>query len=1099
MKQAFRLTDSSHLLTPRSVLTVLLMVVAGAAGLMAQTPQYYNYQNVGASSNSFPFGQNAGKKVQWLLLPNDLTQPAPCPPGNSITKVYFYVSTAGSRTFTDFTISMGQTSISTLPTGAWYDGPMQVVKSSPSIALTGVLNSWMSVELDTPFPYDPTQGLIIEVNQCGSSGTGISVRQNALTGFRRSWSGTTTPCPFLWGGQDASIVNFGVDVVPSGIPGWTTQTSGITTALYSVRAVSGSVAWAAGAGGVVLRTTDGGGTWTNVGGGAIGSMDLYNIDALNATTAFVTGTPSTVTYIFRTTNGGTSWDTVFTQSGGFINAIRMFNASNGIAQGDPVTGKWTILQTTDGGTTWARTATEPTQVGTEAGSNNGLEAIGSTHIWFITSNSTPPKVYRTTDGGATWNSGFLPGSATFTAGLAFLNTQIGIAGANNGTAARTTDGGATWNPITVGTTGTIYGMAKAGTLDFWATRDTTIQVSKDRGVTWTQDFSDATSGTIWHTNFVTSGNIAKGWTVTGSGKIYAYFNPVSLHDLGVQSISRVVVGTSPLIPSDRGSSQVPHPKDGVDVTGLVDDGADGVNEGGMEIIGIQSRNGSSLLADTVGFRTIVKNFGTFNEPTYQLGWQIDGVSQTPHNRGPLAAGATDTIALQLNQGTNGPHTLRAWTTLSSDGNPANDTATFNFLLAGNFWAPVATSPNALSRSCVSYIEINDTGYVYQFGGGAGAQLMSVARYNTVTNTWSTAGLATMPASISSGTAVTVGGDIFVFGGDNTAGLGRTLKYNVSTNTWTQLVNMPTLVTDAAVVKYRDTLIYVIGGGDGLFSPTPTLVTTAVQLYNTNTNSYTSATSYPLAAAMMGFGIYKDTIITAGGWNGTAAISNAYRGVINPANPLQITWTAIPAYPVGAVTRSASMFVSRGTGGGVMIAGGAIGGSLLTAKAYLWNFCNNAWEQLDTFATPRSNMKAAGKGDHIAWVVAGFTTVGVGTSDKVTFTNIPGGCITVGVDEEIAELPQQFSLAQNYPNPFNPSTTISYGLPTASQVSLKIYNVLGQSIATLRDEIQGPGAYSVQWDNQGSSTSSGVYFYRLEAKPVDGSAPYTGFKKMILLK
>jgi hypothetical protein len=80
--------------------------------------------------------------------------------------------------------------------------------------------------------------------------------------------------------------------------------------------------------------------------------------------------------------------------------------------------------------------------------------------------------------------------------------------------------------------------------------------------------------------------------------------------------------------------------------------------------------------------------------------------------------------------------------------------------------------------------------------------------------------------------------------------------------------------------------------------------------------------------------------------------------------------------------------------------------------------------------------------------------------------------------EPTALPTKFQLHQNYPNPFNPSTTISYGLPVRSHVTLKIFNVLGQEVAAL---VSGPleaGRYLVQWDAKG--VASGVYLYRLQA-------------------
>ncbi len=91
-------------------------------------------------------------------------------------------------------------------------------------------------------------------------------------------------------------------------------------------------------------------------------------------------------------------------------------------------------------------------------------------------------------------------------------------------------------------------------------------------------------------------------------------------------------------------------------------------------------------------------------------------------------------------------------------------------------------------------------------------------------------------------------------------------------------------------------------------------------------------------------------------------------------------------------------------------------------------------------------------------------------------------------------PQEFALFQNYPNPFNPSTRIQYSLEKVAQVSLKVYNLLGQEVATLVNGRQEAGSYTVQFSAIGGSTfASGVYFYRLEA----GS--FVSTKKLILMK
>ena len=85
----------------------------------------------------------------------------------------------------------------------------------------------------------------------------------------------------------------------------------------------------------------------------------------------------------------------------------------------------------------------------------------------------------------------------------------------------------------------------------------------------------------------------------------------------------------------------------------------------------------------------------------------------------------------------------------------------------------------------------------------------------------------------------------------------------------------------------------------------------------------------------------------------------------------------------------------------------------------------------------------------------------------------------------------YALEQNYPNPFNPSTTIQYALPSAADVNLTVFNVLGQEAATLVNENKPAGTYSVQFD--GSRLASGLYFYRLRA------GQYVEMKKLVLLK
>jgi hypothetical protein len=90
---------------------------------------------------------------------------------------------------------------------------------------------------------------------------------------------------------------------------------------------------------------------------------------------------------------------------------------------------------------------------------------------------------------------------------------------------------------------------------------------------------------------------------------------------------------------------------------------------------------------------------------------------------------------------------------------------------------------------------------------------------------------------------------------------------------------------------------------------------------------------------------------------------------------------------------------------------------------------------------------------------------------------------------------KYYLSQNYPNPFNPSTKISWQSPVGSWQTLKVYDILGNEVATLVDEYRNAGSYEVEFNSASSikNLASGIYFYRLQA------GDYVETKKMILLK
>jgi hypothetical protein len=100
------------------------------------------------------------------------------------------------------------------------------------------------------------------------------------------------------------------------------------------------------------------------------------------------------------------------------------------------------------------------------------------------------------------------------------------------------------------------------------------------------------------------------------------------------------------------------------------------------------------------------------------------------------------------------------------------------------------------------------------------------------------------------------------------------------------------------------------------------------------------------------------------------------------------------------------------------------------------------------------------------------------------------------EKEEAAIPKEFSLSQNYPNPFNPQTVIEYALPKESQVSVTVYNILGQRVKVLKDEFEKEGYKRVVWDGRddsGEEVASGIYFYRIVTKD------FVTAKKMMMVK
>jgi photosystem II stability/assembly factor-like uncharacterized protein len=252
------------------------------------------------------------------------------------------------------------------------------------------------------------------------------------------------------------------DVVRSQPAAWTSTPTGVTARLRGLSAASARVVWASGAGGTIIRSEDGGASWTHRTIQGAGSLDFRDIDAVSERTAYVLSIgEGEASRIYKTTDGGSSWVLQFKNGNprAFYDAVAFRDARNGVAVGDAVDGKLAILRTSDGGAHWTPvTRGMPDALegeGAFAASGSNIALRGG-RIWIATSKS---RVFRTLDDGRTWTAAATPvAAANASAGvfsIAFDDPLHGIVvggdykaeGAAVDNAAVTSDGGATWTLV----------------------------------------------------------------------------------------------------------------------------------------------------------------------------------------------------------------------------------------------------------------------------------------------------------------------------------------------------------------------------------------------------------------------------------------------------------------------------------------------------------------------------------------------------------------------------------------------------------------------------------------------------------------------------
>jgi N-acetylneuraminic acid mutarotase len=404
------------------------------------------------------------------------------------------------------------------------------------------------------------------------------------------------------------------------------------------------------------------------------------------------------------------------------------------------------------------------------------------------------------------------------------------------------------------------------------------------------------------------------------------------------------------------------------------------------------------------------------------------------------------------------------------------------------WTTMADMPTARWALSTSAVD----GKIYAFGGYATDHfLSSVEEYNPATDTWTIK--KNMRREFMGFSTSTVNGKIYIIAGatSGTEDLPFVYEYDPVTDNYIRKTDMPTyrIYLSTSVVNGK---IYAIGGAASVSSSGISGFYATVEEYDPSTNSWKTKTPMQEGArCALATRVVNGKIYAIGGYisDGDSVFST-----VEEYDPATDTWTTKTDMPTPRGWLSTSVVDDKIY---------AIGGirdyiSLSTVEVY-----DPATDEWDTDISPMPTARCA-----LSTSVVGGEIYAIG--GQINFTGPPwdpglktvekfnplGSPISVKNIYGIQNNPTKFLLHQNYPNPFNPQTMIEYQLPQKCHVRLAIYNLLGQEIATLMDQVQPAGQFNVIWDGKdsyGRVVPSGVYFYRLETEN------FSEMKSMILLE
>ncbi len=756
--------------------------------------------------------------------------------------------------------------------------------------------------------------------------------------------------------------------------------------------------------------------------------------------------------VHMTTDGGTTWETqLIDDSGREIESVHFPTASVGYVAGDD----GLIMKTTDGGMSWLD-ANSPT-----VEHLYGVEFIDADSGYAV---GTAGTILKTTNGGATWSSITSPITNTIYAVqvLAANNVYIGTSsGSATQIVSQSTDYGVTWNDLTGPVASSVYDIefvdANVGYLGCSSNK---VYGTTDAGVTWTE-LADFGSSGNYRIKFV---DALTGYVVDSGGSLNKTTDggaTWTASTLSTESLRGIVFAQSPL--AELVDAIYIFGNYGVSLKS-VDQGATFTpiyqfvyHELQRQVQFVDANTGyvcggATSTADNLGYIIKTTDGGqNWADIGFNFGYQVYSFSMPSANTWYAGTGNNKMFKTTDGGATWNEQTV-PWTSTTHDFYETMFVDENNGYSGGTSGRLMNTTDGGTTWT---ELTTNNTSTIYDlwaFDANTAIIIGSSANCQKTTDggaTWSNIFVG-IPGSFFSIKFYDADPNVgYIAGYDSPAPtLARTTDKG---DTWTPLV-LPTSFEQfgsawgLGIVDENTLWVSEVGGG----------------IFYTND----AGATWSLMEQVSTNGLYDIAIVGDDMWL-TGSGGTILKGYSNPIIPVELT-------SFGAAVSGNDVILTWNTATETNNSGFQVERKL-----------NDTWNRIGFVegkgtTTNPSSYTYTDKPNSNGTVY--YRLKQIDFDGSFEYSNI--------VEVNIAQ-PNVYSLDQNYPNPFNPTTTIKYSIAEDTQVSLKIYDILGNEITKLVNEYQQAGTHSFEFD--ASSLSSGVYFYELSA------GQFLSTKKMIILK